>query len=310
MRILAAFGIVYAHMHAPFAELGYLALGAFVTLTTLLAAFSAESRDFGRFMRGRFWRIILPWLVACVVYLVLSAWQADSIARLWQFTEWQSLLVGSYWHLWFLPFIVLTAPIAYWSARNLNSRKRVAQAVMPMALLGAAAMALHDKAELGAPWVQWACAAIPFFYGLILAASKRHNMPLAPVVFIIVATMIPIYFWRSLPAGFLLGAAFLFEVFWRMDLRGRWLAPLGRLSFGVYLVHPLIMAIWYKLSGGIVPVALGAVAVFILSLGGAVMLEVLWIKLMPRRASAPQSAPQTGDHSLDHPLDHGAKAPI
>lgn len=300
MRILAAFGIVYAHMNAPFWEVGYLALGLFVTLTTLLAAFSAETRDFGRFMRGRFWRIILPWLVACVVYSGLLAWQQRTVARLWQFTEWQSLLVGSYWHLWFLPFIVLTAPIAFWSARRLNTRRRVAQAVMPMAILGASALAFHDNGQMDAPWIQWACATIPFFYGLLLAAAKRQNMHLAPLVFICVATGIPLYFWHSMTACFLLGAAFLFEVFWRLQLRGRWLPLLGQLSFGIYLVHPLMMVVWQKLSGGAVPPALGAVVVFILSLGGAVLLEILWARVMPRRGAQPRVQAPMPDPAPPH----------
>lgn len=301
MRILAAFGIVYAHMHAPFREVGYLALGLFVTLTTMLAAFAAESRDFGRFMRGRFWRVILPWLVACAVYSLLLAWQERSVARLWQFTEWESLLVGSYWHLWFLPFIVLTAPVAFVSARLLDRPARIWAAVLPLALIGAGAMALHDMAGLGAPWIQWACAAIPLFYGLLLAAAKRHHQPLAPVVFVLVATLIPMALWRSMPAGFLLGAAFLFEVFWRLELRGRFLPALGRLSFGIYLVHPLMMWLWQKISGGVVPLALGAVAVFVMSLAGAILLEWLWVKLMPRRSAPKPVAPAAV--SVRAPLD-------
>lgn len=300
MRAMAAFGIVWAHMQAPWMEVGYLALALFVMLTTGMAVFSAESRSFGRFMRGRFWRIFLPWLVWCGLYLALEAGRSGNLSRFWQLTDWQSLLVGPYEHLWFLPFVIITAPLAFLSSRVLRDARSVWLATVPLAVLGCVALALHDSEQLDAPWAQWACAAVPLFYGLLWVRARVNNARLAPLAFVAVATLIPTFAWNSEPAPYLLASAVLFEIFWRVRISHPLLPALGALSFGVYLVHPFILLVWYKISHDALPRALGAVVVFVLSLVAAVVIEWLWSRILPRRKGRAQ-VEHAGVPSPGHP---------
>ena len=287
MRVLCAFGIVWAHLQCPGMEIGYVALALFLMLTTQMAVGSAETRSFGRFMRGRFWRIFLPWLGWSGLYLAVDAFRSGDPARMWRLTDWQSLLVGSEVHLWFLPFVVLTAPLAFLTTRLVKSRLDLWKCVFPMGLIGAGALAMHDNGAMDAPWAQWASAAIPLFYGLVSAAAKRHGAVLAPVVFVVFATMIPVYFWQSEPAFFFLVAALVFEVFCRLKIRADWLPMAGALSFGVYLVHPFVLLIWYKVTLDQLPRSIGAVVVFVGSVVLAWVLQWLWARLVPHRKAAP-----------------------
>ncbi len=64
-----------------------------------------------------------------------------------------------------------------------------------------------------------------------------------------------------------------FELFWRLPLRGAWLAPLGKAAFGIYLVHPFFMLVVYKLAGPDVNRLLGAVLAFLMSWAAVAVLR-------------------------------------
>ncbi len=70
-------------------------------------------------------------------------------------------------------------------------------------------------------------------------------------------------------------SAVVFEVLWRLDLRSLLLASLGRLAFGIYLVHPFFMLVAYKLFGGGVNAVFAALFTFALSAGATYLLRRL-----------------------------------
>lgn len=272
MRIVAAFGIVWAHMGAPGAIFGYLALALFVVLAGFLAVRTADRSPGRGFVRSRLRRLLGPWLVWSALYLLLESVRAGDPSRLWQLTDPASLLIGPLIHLWFLPFLALAAPLAVIVARRLDRPSRLTVAAVALAPVGAAAIWLHDSGRLGEPFVQWAFAVTPLLYGTLAAAGRGVGRPLAPLVFVLLACLPPVLVWGSVMAPFLISAALVFEAVWRTGLTGRVWPALGSAAFGVYILHPALMLVWYRLvPGG--PAALGAPAVFAaalcLSLGAA-----------------------------------------
>ncbi len=275
MRFVAAFGIVWAHLEAPLMAVGYAALGLFVTLTAVLAFASAERRPGGRFLRGRVVRLLLPWAGWCAFYLVLEAARLRDPARIWTLTDWRWLLIGPVIHLWFLPFVLLGSPLVLGATRVLTGARAVWLAAVCAAPVALGAIRLHDGGTLEPPFIQWAYAATPLFYGILSAAAGRQNAWPAPLVFIALATVPAIALWDSLLAAWLLAAALLFELFWRAEIRARALPRLGALAFGIYLVHPFFMLVWFRIMGDDSPRALAAVAVFLASALAAQALRLL-----------------------------------
>ena len=69
-RFVAAFGIVWDHARAPYADIGYTALALFLVLTSFLAVGSFERSDGKRFWLSRAQRIALA--VAVLVRVLLG----------------------------------------------------------------------------------------------------------------------------------------------------------------------------------------------------------------------------------------------
>lgn len=277
MRIVAALGIVWAHMEAPWMIEGYVALALFVILAAFLTGQSAIARGGAGLAARRALRFVVPWLVWCAVYLGLEALRARDPARLWTLSDPLWLLVGPMIHLWFLPFLILFTPLMSALATHLPDRRRLRLVAWPGAALGLAAIWLHDRAALPPPLAQWAFAAVPLLYGVVAAAADRAGDRVAPAIFGLSATLPAAVLWQSLVAPSLIAAGILFELVRRLRLDLPPAAALGQLAFGVYLMHPVFMLVWFRLAGADASRAAGAVAVFAASALAALSLRQLRI---------------------------------
>lgn len=275
MRVVAAFGIVWAHMQAPGMGEGYVALSLFATLTAFLSLRSYERGGARRFWLGRLVRFLLPWLAWSGAFLLVAAardggWRAVVEAEAGRFWP----LIGPSLHLWFLPFVLLASPLVPLASRALTDETRLWAASALLAPLALGALWLHDRAGLPAPWAQWAFALMPTLYGLLSAAGHRVGSLHGPLAFAALAGLGSALGWGSLAGPALLGSCLLFEGVWRLRVRGAALPALGALAFGVYLVHPVFMLAWFRLAPD-APAALGAVAVFAASLLAAAAIRRL-----------------------------------
>jgi peptidoglycan/LPS O-acetylase OafA/YrhL len=276
MRIVAAFGIVWAHMQAPGRVEGYIALSLFIILTAFLSVRSLERGGGRRFWLGRLVRFGLPWVVWSAFYLWLELWRAGGWAEVAWLHDPAVLLYGPAIHLWFLPWVILTSPLIVLAVAWLTSAARVWTAAAVATPAGIGALWLHDHAGLGDPFGQWAFATVPLIYGILSAVRRLRGAVLAPLAFAAVATGVATFGWGSLAAPFLLSSALIFEAFWRAEVTGVNLTPVAQLAFGIYLAHPFWMLVWYRLAPGLLPgipagagAALGAVAVFVAAAGSA-----------------------------------------
>jgi len=197
---------------------------------------------------------------------------------LWTITDWRWLLIGPFIHLWFLPFVGVVSPLILAATRILTDRARIWTAALVLAPFASWMIWSHDTHPPQPPFVQWAYAATPLIYGVLAAAAHRRNAWPAPLVFVLLATLPPWFGWQSMLAPYLLAAAFIFEAFWRADIRSRFLPGLGGLAFGIYLVHPLMMLVWFWLMGDGLSRAVAATGVFVASALAALAMRALPIR--------------------------------
>jgi peptidoglycan/LPS O-acetylase OafA/YrhL len=243
IRALAAVGIVWFHMQAPGAVVGYLALPLFLILAGDLAVGSVRRRGAAGFWRRRAAALIGLWLVWSAIYLAVEALRFGPAAAL-RLDDPLRLLVGPSEHLWFLPFLALALGLA-----PLAAALRGPSATFGAALLlvpAAAALGwVHDALAPPVPLSQWSVAAIPFAYGLLRGAGAA---PLAAPAFAALTAAIGWFGWGSALAPFLALSALAYEALLRLPLRHPWLPALGDLTLGIYIVHPLCALAWRSVA--------------------------------------------------------------
>lgn len=268
LRLVAALGIVWFHMQAPGARIAYSALSLFLILTAFFAAETAIRGGGTRFWAGRVRRIALPWLAWSVFYLVLDWVRYGGLAPELSLDDPLLLLIGLSIHLWFLPFVlIISGPIRLVARRIQSSRAALGSAVgaVPLALAG---FYLQNRVALPAPLAQWAVALPAVCYGVVAALGRRWHGRLVPILFVGAVIAAGLALGTTEGLAQLAIAASAFEIGWGVDLEW-WLgidfSMLGRLSFGIYLIHPFCMLVYFKLfQGGALSIA-AVMFVFLLS---------------------------------------------
>lgn len=269
-RFVAAFGIVWDHARAPYADIGYTALALFLVLTSFLAVGSFERSDGRAFWFARAQRIAVPWLVWCAIYrVVYEVVNHDPHGLL---DEPGSLLIGPSIHLWFLPFVMICLVMIPWISRFICTVERLYVASVILAIVSLPLGMLHAKlAPTGWFWgadlfpqplPQWFYSLPLFWFGAILAAAKRLGV-VWPVI--AAATLVSSVLWFRAPefaSVQMILVAVLFEAVWRINIAGKWPTWLAGFAFGIYLLHPACMYVAYKVFGADVNRTLAALFTF------------------------------------------------
>ncbi|MDO9526789.1 MAG: acyltransferase [Gemmobacter sp.] len=265
IRILAAFGIVWAHMGAPWPQEGYTAISVFLIMTAHLSVESLQ-RSRGRFSwLGRASRIIIPWVLWSLFFKALIVLTADDKRAALGVTDPWSLLVGPSIHLWFLPFLMLGALLVVLANRTIHTRREVIALSVLAIPLSVEVLMLHRYGNLPEPIMQWAFALPPFLYGMLAAYARGHGVMWAPLGFITIVAMISYAITgESWGPQFIVGAL-IFEWARQSDLRNPALPVLGKLAFGIYLIHPFFLLVWYFLMPAGSNTVIASVFVFVAS---------------------------------------------
>lgn len=252
LRILASFAVVWHH-----ARQGYLfgvGFGLFLFLVIMfgLAASGTRRETTGEFARRKAAYILIPWARWSAIYVAVLvaadlARGADPANRF----ELGMVFYGGHPSLWFLPF----AALALGPVRALSraaSRIRVDTAVPLAALAGAIATSLAawgaglDIPDL--PWRSWLRVSPAIFWGIALGQCLRANVEERRKLLVLVGLLgvasyvlspfdgppedLPRRFGVAIPLA-CLGFS------WRPVVPAS-LRFLATLTFGVYLVHPLV----------------------------------------------------------------------
>jgi len=269
LRFLCAFLIVWGHLGAPFAEIAYFGLDMFIILNVALSTRSALRHQFGDFMARRVVRILIPWLGWSLFYLLLRGLR-DGPASIFQFTDPLWLLIGPEIHLWYLPFVLLSAPFAYAAMHLPHGRVFGAILIVLAVPLCCAAYSVERAQLLPEPFAQWAFAFPPLIYAICRVSGRKW----APT-FVLIGTQIGML-WLGNPelVVFLIASAVVFELFLSFDRIGAWAKPLGDAAFGIYLLHPFFIMILTHFMSARTEQAILAEGVFLASWAGSFVLGV------------------------------------
>ena len=256
-RFVAAFGIVWDHARAPYADVGYTALALFLVLASFLGMGSYKRNGGPGFWATRAKRIAIPWLFWCVVYRIIYEVVSDEPFAL--LSEPFSLLIGPSIHLWFLPFdmiaLLLIPILSNWlrTPRDLLIACLLLPAVaLPLGWLHAdvgLAGWFISMANAPQPLPQWYYSLPIFLYGALAAAGHRMGliwMPLASAALISAALLVAAPEFASVQ---MILTALVFEIVWRVTINGTWPTKLASYAFGIYLMHPAFMLVAFKVFG-------------------------------------------------------------
>ena len=256
-RFVAAFGIVWDHARAPYADVGYTALALFLVLASFLGMGSYERNGGAGFWISRAKRIAIPWLFWCAVYRVIYEVVWDHPFAL--LSEPFTLLIGPSIHLWFLPFDIIALLLIPLLAQWLRTPRDLIIACLLLIAVALPLGWLHAQVGLAGwfismgnapqPLPQWYYSLPIFLYGALAAAGHRMGvvwMPLAAATVISAALFVAVPEFASVQ---MLLAALVFEAVWRVTINGTWPTKLASYAFGIYLMHPAFMLVAFKLFG-------------------------------------------------------------
>ena len=209
-------------------------------------------QKYGVYLRKRVLRIGLPFLAWSLIYLAVR-----DIERVWIKHEsavaltWSTLWTGTAHHLWFLPFLIIVSAVFFlplqWTVRRPHARAVLCAvavllgfclALIPSPFDGNQYLLLQTWWAL--PAALWAIPLATYLADIASTASPFQRWGL--LGFSIVLTGIQLSGWSSRLSTSLLGIALLMTSCqpWQHSVLTR-LAPLGRLAYGVYLVHILFL---------------------------------------------------------------------
>lgn len=285
LRLLSSLGIVAFHLDVTRFRVGYAGLPVFAMLTAAMAARSARGKPLAAYGLGRLRRLLLPWLAWSVFYaalVVYLAWLQGQPLAGWP--RWSMLLVGTYFHLWYLPFAALaTLGIARFAARPTSPWRYVAAAMLQLLVSGALMFA-----DLPMPFPQW-CFVLPgVWLGLALAQTSFGDRGALPRLAAIVAAtwsacgLLWALDWEDLVLPWAIGV-----VATALATVPRWTAGPAtlvwtRTALGIYLLHPvfdLALAFWQVHTATELATSVRTAVVF-----GASLLTTMLLRLTPARA--------------------------
>jgi surface polysaccharide O-acyltransferase-like enzyme len=263
-RLAAAYGVIW--IHTPRTEqllhsrvLGRFAVPFFVAAAVLFVCDSVRRyphRTYLKFAYARVVRLYVPFLAWTVIYLLFKAAKAAAAPELTnELPGWEAFWAGGFYHLWFMPFILVISILAFGVARfAIGHASREAAAGM-LSLLGAIVLAFMPPpawvAGVGS-WGKLEWNALPAaLAGLALAASCGchpglvSQRPKSAIASMLVALGCMGWLWyspRATEAATLAGVSVLIAALaCPASLIPRACQALGGLAFGIYLSHLLFI---------------------------------------------------------------------
>lgn len=248
LRVFSAFGIVVFHSAQAGALVAYSGLVVFLILSPFLALGSHNPES--QTVRGRAVRLLVPWLFWLAVYGAVNLLAGRPIL-VHANGPVAGLLMGSSYHLWYLPFMFF----ALVGIDMLN--RRFNRTVMALAAGAASAFLLLISPawrpwslSVGEPLAQYAHALPGVLFGVFLACALKW--PGWVRLMVLVACLVGAAAAWSLPGvglPYVLAVLVTSAILLSHDRlpRGFDVSLISNATFGVYLVHPLAFQFLHRL---------------------------------------------------------------
>lgn len=263
-RLIAAYSIVWLHTQrcaelVPWTVLGRFAV-PFFTAGAVFFVIEGLRRQPDRTLReytiNRFRRIYLPFLAWSVVYFVMKSVKKMALPdEPNDFSGIEVLWTGTFWHLWFMPFVLIVTLGAFMVGQWVVGRANVEWMVcltmlsigMAVAWIGPPAWVAADTnfallAWNALPVVCWGLAlGLVFPRGLDQLATHRITTLLAGCAFTALMAWLAIFGRNTLVENL---AGILFLIAALQPKSPCWIYPVARfgsVAFGIYLAHLLLI---------------------------------------------------------------------
>jgi len=255
LRILAAVGIVWFHTDgAPYRYIGYTGLPIFLLIFFSLVTSRSGDDPARHFLKRRWNRLVKPWLFWSLLYGSLRLIKGASSGSLDSFHDMLSLetiLAGTHVHLWYLPYAFVSGLLVYglnrWTLRFNHVAAVLIAAGIGLSLLVVNAAGLFSLG-LMRPVPQWefGLAAVPLGFAIgrcLMVPSRRRQVFLLSAIFLLtqvtsLALIASGYISSTLPYN--LAVALVCLAYCRPTNGSVVISTLAPLTFGVYLIHPLV----------------------------------------------------------------------
>ena len=276
-RVIAALGLIWVHTtQSSFSR--FHILGRFGTSFFVLAAIfflfhplgSSPRPSYGAYALKRFRRLYIPFMTWSLIYLIIRDVKRLVIHEPFLGFGWGRIMGGTSMQFWFLPFIFVACVICFPLPPLLARIGRWKYLLLPLIIAAGSYVALTprpatphaddvtnyflDSAWVFTPAIFWAFA-LAIVYPLLPQHVRKS--PLLALCGIALTIGCLTYLWLirnsphplpSLPRT-LAGVGWLLVAL--VPLHGRLvklLGPLGKYSYGIFLVHPLFVSSLQSLS--------------------------------------------------------------
>jgi len=256
LRIAAAIGIVWFHTEgASYRTIGYAGLPVFLLVFFSLITLRDSARPAAYFLRRRWNRLLRPWLFWSAVYgfcRLSKALYAANPTELWETLSFQTLLAGTSIHLWYLPYAFVSGLLIFEVNRRTRENSHVvaaaAAATVGILTLTVSAVGMRDL-RLPRPLPQWefGLAAIPLglAIGRCLSIQSRNlrRALLAGIGLAVLAesTVLGASGSGAMAVPYGIATTLVCIAYCREARSNSVVTALAPLTFGIYLVHPLVL---------------------------------------------------------------------
>jgi len=284
LRFLAAFGIVLFHTAGVEFDLlrriGYSGLPVFLMIFVGLLFHQKTNLPLREYTVRRMRRLLVPWFIWSLIYLVAlvakRAVYGQSLRGLFSVSH---LVTGMSIHLWYLPYAFLASVIVY--GLKLAYQKKhtyffILIGFVATLLSLAFSSFLLERGDLPTPLPQWLfglpAVLLGTMLGLILTLEQREDRLFFAVLLNIVvlgglARLYQQHYTRLVPS-YVIALPLVCLAFLRKGKTDRLSFQLGALTYGIYLLHPLLFYGLYLLFPNVHDLIITA-ATFVLSAAAA-----------------------------------------
>ena len=256
LRFLAAFGIVLFHTlgdrHVFTKTIGYSGLPVFLIVFSFLLIINQKEISFFEFTQKRFQRLIIPWLFWCIVYaafFLLKQYYQQRVLQ-WSF-HWNTIMMGTSIHLWYLPYAFFMSLVIFW-IKKIDVGGYTLHLTWVFTLLLIPSFILFsrwiDNDMLPSPLPQWLFGIPAILIGMILGIiynmEKVCTRQLVLTGFWGSLLLLFIFlYWKNLHSMLIPYSVAALLSSLALFCRGhedRLSLKLASLTFGIYLIHPML----------------------------------------------------------------------
>jgi len=255
LRVLAAIGIVWFHTDgAPCRWIGYAGLPVFLLIFFSLITIRSAAAPMSGFLRRRCDRLLKPWLFWSALYglgrLAQAACLNDS-GSLVEMLSLETVLMGTHIHLWYLPYAFVWGCVLHAVNRRTTRLGHAAVALSAVGI-GLLLLVVHTLCLSSARWMrplpQWefGLAAVPLGFAIgrsrmIPSHQQRQGLLFVVVLAVLAGCGVLTVLGRAAPViPHALAIVLVCLAYGRPVNDSVVVATLAPLTFGVYLIHPLI----------------------------------------------------------------------